>query len=63
MEPEHSVIKGLPYTYNGKSGNWHLFLCYSRYFDKILLKCFWSTNHINFVQIIDFDWCPWQPKG
>ena len=25
-----------PYTcsYNGKSGNWHLFLCYCRYFDK-----------------------------
>ena len=20
--------------YNGKSGNWHLFLCYCRYFDK-----------------------------
>ena len=23
-----------PYTYNGKSGIWHLFLCYCRYFDK-----------------------------
>ena len=34
-----------PYTcsYNGKSVNWHLFLCYCRYFDKILLKCFWSS--------------------
>ena len=23
-----------PYTYDGKSGNWYLFLCYCRYFEK-----------------------------
>ena len=29
---------------NGKSGNWHLFLCYCRYFEKkVLQKCFWSS--------------------
>ena len=22
-----------------------------------------STDHMNFVQITDFDWWPWQPKG
>ena len=37
----------------------------------ILTKCdktemfleYSSTNHMNFVQITDFDWWPWQPKG
>ena len=29
-----------PYTYNGKSGNWHLFLCYCRYFDKSFTEMF-----------------------
>ena len=29
-----------PYTYNGKSGNWHLFLCYCRYFEKRFTKMF-----------------------
>ena len=33
-----------PYGYNGKSGNWHLFLCYCRYLTKVLLKCFWSSS-------------------
>ena len=28
---------------NGKSGNWHLFLCYYRCFDKSLLECFWRS--------------------
>ena len=22
-----------------------------------------STNHMNFVQLADFDWLPWQPKS
>ena len=22
-----------------------------------------STNHMNFVQITDFDWLPWQRQG
>ena len=26
--------------YNGKSGNWHLFLCYCRYFDKRFTEMF-----------------------
>ena len=26
--------------YNGKSGNWHLFLCYYRYFDKRFTEMF-----------------------
>ena len=32
----------IPYTcsYNGKSGNWHLFLCYCRYFDKSFTEMF-----------------------
>ena len=33
---------------------------------KGLLKCFWSSplpNHMNFFQIVGFDWWPWQPKG
>ena len=29
-----------PYTYNGKSGNWHLFLCWCRYFDKSFTEMF-----------------------
>ena len=32
---------------------------------KVLLKCFWSNplpNYMNFVQIADFAWLPWQPK-
>ena len=29
-----------PQTYNGKSGNWHLFLCYCRYFDKSFTAMF-----------------------
>ena len=29
-----------PYTYNGKSGHWHLFLCYCRYFDKSFTEMF-----------------------
>ena len=43
-----------PYIYNGKSQNWHLFLCYCRYFDKGFSEMFLeksSTNHMNFVQI------------
>ena len=28
------------YTYNEKSGNWHLFLCYCRYFDKSVTEMF-----------------------
>ena len=32
-----------PSTYNGKSGNWHLFLCYCKYFDKVLQKCSCSS--------------------
>ena len=43
-------------------------------FISVLLQIFWqsftemileyfSTNHMNFVQITDFDWWPWQPKG
>ena len=33
-----------PYTcsYNGKSGNWHLFLSYCRYFDKMFTEMFWE---------------------
>ena len=57
-------IKYVP-TNNGKSGNWHLFLCYCRYFDKSFTEMFLessSTNHMNFVQIVDFYWLPWQPK-
>ena len=45
-----------PYTYNWKSGNWHLFLCYCRYFDKSFTEMFleWSsTDHMNFVQNTD----------
>ena len=35
-------IAGVTYTctYNGKSGNWHLFLCYCRYFDKSSTEMF-----------------------
>ena len=49
-----------PYTcsYNGKKGNWHLFLCYCRYFDKSFTEMFLeksSINRMNFVQITDFD--------
>ena len=31
---------------------------------KVLTEmCLSSTNHMNFVQIADFDWLPWQLKG
>ena len=52
-------------AYNEKNGNWHLFLCYCRYFDKSFTEIFLElscTNHMNFLQIADFDWWPWQPK-
>ena len=29
-----------PWTYNGKSENWHLFLCYCRYFDRKFSEMF-----------------------
>ena len=29
-----------PYTYNGKSANWHLFLCYCRYFEITFTEMF-----------------------
>ena len=46
----YGTIK-FPKTYNGKSGNWHLFLCYCRYFGKSFTEMFLddsSTNHLNF---------------
>ena len=60
------VLSLLWFPYNGKNWNWHLFLCYCRYFDKSFSEMFLEnsfTNHVNFVQITDFNWWPWQPKG
>ena len=54
------------YTYNEKSGNWHLFLCYCRYFEKSFIEMFLElsfTSHMNFVKNADFDWLPCQHKG
>ena len=33
-----------PYTYNGKSGNWHLFLYYCRHFDKSFTEVFYQPH-------------------
>ena len=47
-------------------GKWHLFLCYCRYFDKRFTEMFLdksSASRMNFVQIADYDWLPWQQKG
>ena len=41
------------YTYNGKSGNWHLFLCYCRYFDK---SFYWNVSGVVLFQAYEF--CP-----
>ena len=41
-----------PYTctYNGTSGNWHLFLCYCRYFDKSFTEMF--------LEYQPYEFCP-----
>ena len=54
------------YAYNGKSGNWHLFLCYCRYFDKSFTEMFFGV-----VLYQPYEFCPnrWfllvamEPKG
>ena len=38
-----AVATKFPLTYKGKSGNWHLFMSFCRYFDKVLQKCSWSS--------------------
>ena len=49
----------------GKNENWNLLLSHCRYFDRNFTELFleWSsTSYMNFVQISEFDWLPWQPK-
>ena len=41
------------YTYNGKSGNWHLFLCYCRYFGKSF-----TENVSGVVLYQPYEFCP-----
>ena len=46
-----------PLSYNGKSRNCNLLLCNCSYFDIFDLELS-STNHMNFVLVIEFDWLP-----
>ena len=57
------VNLNFPLTYNGKSENGHLLLSHCRYFDKSFTEMFLEYSFTNFVQIGEFDWLPWQPKG
>ena len=55
-----------PLTLNGKRESRPLLLPHCRYFEKSLTGLFLMesfTKHINFVQMAEFDWLPWQPKG
>ena len=54
-----------PLTYNGKSGTRQFLLSHCRYLDFLFTEMFLeqsSTIHMNFVQIAEFDWLPWQHK-
>ena len=52
-----------PYTctYNGKRGNWHLFLCYCRYFDKYFTDMFFGVVLYQPYEFCPNSWFDWWP--